>query len=305
MFPVQIKAKLIDILARYFTSEEIDTIGKEIFSRFNAHLLSGLPFGIILQPDIAAKTLIEHSIQQNKLKEVTELIINIALHNGGGVIFRPIEIPEIKEVLSFLSSYGFHFKNNILEFTNQKDNWGYLEENKEYYFVYMSIDIVGNSQIQLKYPKELIEEVYTRLQKLIRILVEFYDGKIWTWAGDGGIATFYVGNVEELAANSAMKIFFELFLFNLDPNRNKFEEPIKLRIGIHGGNSIYKENKGNILSDAINYVAHLEKNYTNPDSITISKIIYERLNPRLQNIFKKKGIFENIETYEFSFNFNY
>jgi class 3 adenylate cyclase len=305
VFPIQIKSKIIEILAKYFTTDEIDLIGKEIFPKFNAHLLSGQPFGTILHPDIAAKTLIDFAVQNNKLKEITEILINITFNNGAGIIFRQVNISEIHDLLSILSSFGYHYKNNTLILTEEKDKWGYLQENNEYYFAYMSIDIVGNSQIQLKYDKNLIQEVYGRLQKLIRLLVEFYDGKIWNWAGDGGIAAFYIDNVEECAVYSALKIFYELSLFNLNPQRNKFAEPIKLRIGIHAGNSIYKENKGNILSDAINFVAHLEKNYTNTNHISISKIVYDKLNPRLQKIFEYKGKFENYDCYHLSLDFSF
>jgi len=305
MFPMQIKSKLIEILSKYFNNEEIDTIGKEIFTKFNAHLLSGQPFGIILPTDIAAKTLVEYSIQQNKLKELTEIVINVILNQGGGIIFRKIDAEEVQDLLSQLSSYGYHFRNNHLILTDEKDNWGYLEENKEYYFAYLSIDIVGNSQIQLKYDKPLIEDVYGKLLKLIRVWVEFYDGKIWNWAGDGGIIAFYKDNVEEKAVFAAFKIFFEVSLFNLDPQRNKFHEPIKLRIGIHAGPSIYKENKGNILSDSINFVAHLEKNFTQTNHISISKTVYDKINHRLQKAFQPKGIFEDKECYHLSFDFPY
>lgn len=303
MFPLQVKAKLIEIISKYFTTEEIDLIGKDLFGKFNAHFLSGQPFGTILQTSVAAKTLVEYSIQQNKLKELTQLIISIGLHSGKAVILRDIEIPEVHELLTILSSLGYHYKDNVLVYTEEKDSWGYLEENREYYFSYMSIDIVGNSKIQISYPKELVEEVYSKLQKLIRILVEFYDGKIWNWAGDGGLAAFYVGNVEELAVFSAMKIFYELSLFNLEPSRNKFDEPIKLRIGIHAGWSAYKHQKGNILSDAINFVSHLEKNYTNANHISISKTIYDKLNPRLQKAFKEKGTFEDKLCYHLDMDF--
>lgn len=300
MFPAQkIKGILIDILSKNFTTEEIDNLGKEIFQKFNAHLLSGQPFGTILKPEVAAKTIVEYSIKQNKIKELTELIIQIGLGKKIGIRLKEITIQNLDELFKILSSSGFHFvdSKHALEFTNELDNWGYLEENKEYYFSYMSIDVVGNSQIQLNYEKNLIEDVYSRLYKLIEIVVEFYDGKIWNWAGDGGIAAFYLKPVEESAVLAGIKIFLEVFLFNLNPERNKFKEPIKLRIGIHSGISIYKENKGLILSDAINFVAHLEKKFTETNHISISKEIYENLNPRLQSIFSKKGIFEEKECY--------
>lgn len=302
MFPVnQTKGFLVNVIAKNFSSEEIDEIGKEIFNKFNAHLLSGQPFGIMLQPEVAAKTLVEFSIQNGKMKELTEIIIQVAFGKRKEKKNFSND-SNLQELLKILSFSGFHFRKGILEFTNEKDNWGYLEENKEYYFAYLSIDIVGNSQIQLKYDKNLIQEVYSRFQKLVKVVIEFYDGKIWNWAGDGGIAAFYLDKVEESAVLSAIKIFLELFLFNLDSTRNKFLEPIKLRIGVHSGNSIYKENKGLIFSDAINFVSHLEKNFTDVNHISISKDIYDKINPRIQGIFSSKGNFENKECFTASFN---
>ncbi len=303
MFPTQqVKGILIDILSKHFSTEEIDNLGKEIFQKFNAHLLSGQPFGTVLKPEVAAKTIVEYSIKQEKIKELVEFVIRIGLGKKIGICAGEINKESLDELLKVLSSFGFHFASSrgILEFTNEQDNWGYLEENKEYYFSYMSIDIVGNSQIQNKYEKDKIQDVYTRLYKLIKVVIELYNGKVWNWAGDGGIAAFYLNPIEESAVLAGIKIFLELFLFNLNEERNKFDEPIQLRIGIHSGKSIYKENKGLILSDAINFTAHLEKYFTEPNHISISKEIYDGLNPRLQLIFKRKGTFENKECFALS-----
>ena len=49
---------------------------------------------------------------------------------------------------------------------------------------------------------------------------------------------------------------------------------------------------GTIVSDVINYAAHLEKSATHPGTVAVSRSVYDALPPRLASIFRFGGIFE-------------
>ncbi|MDH5656151.1 MAG: hypothetical protein OEZ34_09600 [Spirochaetia bacterium] len=303
MIPETLHIPLIKLITQNFTSEEVDLLGKYFEPKFNAHLLSGEPFGLTLQPEQAARTIVKHFAQKNRLHELIVLLIHT--NENSSVVRRSIKIQGLNEFLQKMGGMGLVY-NSASDTITQKaagetDTWGYLEEGASYNFAFLSIDIAGNSVIQSKYPKQDIEEVYTRMYKIIEGTVKHYNGKIWTWAGDGGIAAFYLGNITEDAVNSAINIQTRMIPFNLSSRRNKFHEPIHLRIASHQGPTMYKENKGAILSEAINYVAHLEKKGTAADAVAISKEVYDELNERYKKIFKYKGVFEEKDTYEISF----
>ena len=304
MIPESLHIPLINLLASNFTTDEIDLLGKYFEPKFNSHFISGQPFGITLRPEIAAQTIVKFFAQKNQLDKLIVLIINS--NENSSVIRRNVAIQGLAEFLQKMGGMGLIYDAAssaiIQKAGGESDNWGYLAEGTPYNFAFLSIDIAGNSIIQSKYPKQDIENVYENMFKIIEGNVKHYNGKIWTWAGDGGIAAFYLGNVIEDAVNAAINIQTRMIPFNLSSKRNKFLEPIHLRIAAHQGPTTYKENKGSILSEAINYVAHLEKKGTAPDAVAISREIYDELNDRYRKIFKYKGIFEEKDTYEISFN---
>ena len=59
---------------------------------------------------------------------------------------------------------------------------------------------------------------------------------------------------------------------------------VALRLGI---------DTGKIISDVINYAAHLEKKSTRPGSVSVSRVVYDALPSRLGSLFRYGGIFED------------
>ena len=302
--PEPLKNQMISIVSQNLTIDEIDALGRQIEPRFKAHLLSGEPFGITLRPEQAARTLVKHFDDQNQLSQVLSLLVQIHSFQNQIIIGRPASIDGLDNLLQHLGTLGLKFDPLTATLSEaQSDdtvNWGFLKEGEVYHFCHLSVDIAGNSQLQIKYPKSEIEVVYHNFYTMLKRIVKEYNGQVWNWAGDGGIVTFYLGEKSQDAVFCALQLQIQLNLFNLSRSQNRFDEPIRLRIAAHDGLTVYKENKGTILSEAINYVAHLEKGATEPMSVSISKSVYNNLPERLQSIFEPKGMFENIEYYNVS-----
>lgn len=302
MIPDSLKVQLINVIANNFDSEEIDTMGKKLEPKFNAHLISGLPFGLMIKPEDAARTLVNHFHSKGSLDHILLMLIHMAVNEDTTILGRRKEIENFDSFLQKMTASGLKYNPvqgsiETVEPGERHDTWGVMKEGEVYHFSFLSIDIAGNSEIQLKYPRGEIETVYNNLYQLIQDTVSDYQGKIWNWAGDGGIAAFYMDDKVTDSVKCAMEIQLRMVQFNLDRSRNRFQEPIRLRIAAHDGLTVYKENKGTILSDAINYVAHLEKKGTGSDHLSISDSIYKNINPRLQRIFQDRGEFEGQKHY--------
>lgn len=294
MIPQTLKAYLAKVLGAAFSKEEIDELGKRLESRFNSHIVSGAPFGITLRPEQAAEAAIEYFSKRNQLFDFLSILVTVEAQGK--------EISEFDSFLQKLGQVGFTYDPNTHQFIKarneeEKDPWGYMKEGEIYHFSFLSIDIAGNSIIQQKYPKSDIEVTYSNIYNIIQGIVRRYKGKMWTWAGDGGIAAFYVDDKVSDSVLSAMEILMQLTIFNLDPRKNLFPENIKLRIAAHDGMTVYKENKGTILSEAINFVSHLEKSGTDVYGLSISETVHRKLNERLRSVFISKGEFEGLETF--------
>ena len=305
MLPESLHMPLVNILASNFTTEEIDLLGKYFEPKYNSHFISGEPFGITLRPEQAAQTMVKYFASKGKIEELIVLIVHS--ENNPTIIRKSISINGLAEFMQKMGGMGYVYDQTtdsiVKKAAGATDTWGLLREGEIYDFTFLSIDIAGNSIIQTKYPKSDIESVYAELYSMIENTVTFYNGKIWTWAGDGGIAAFYLKNTNEDAIHAAIRIQTAMTAFNLFIHKNKFVEPIRLRIAGHHGLTAYKENKGAILSEAINYVAHLEKKGTDSDGISISRDVYEKLNERLRKVFLYRERFEDRDTYSVSFNY--
>ncbi len=301
MVPETLKALLATILGAGLTTEEINTLGRQFDPRFNAHILSGQPFGITFRADEAARVLVNFVAKMDRTEDLIVMVINLSVNGDRSLLGRSVALEGMDQFLQKLGSAGLQFDQvyGVLKEVSPQEkgeeSWGLLRSGEVYDFSYLSIDIAGNSQIQLSYPRSEIESVYGNLFKLLQGSVSQHRGRIWNWAGDGGIVAFYLGDRMLDAVRCALDIQLSMIQFNLNITENSLREPVRLRIACHDGTTTYKENKGEILSDAINYVAHLEKKGTNPESISISRHVHGRLPPRLAKIFTPRGQFENQE----------
>jgi class 3 adenylate cyclase len=87
-------------------------------------------------------------------------------------------------------------------------------------------------------------------------------------------------------------------LFNADPNR-QVNETIRLRIGLDWGKIKYLSDTGQIVSETINYAAHLEKGFTNPGGISASAELIASVPGSLKVMFRSGGTFEGRKTWRF------
>jgi class 3 adenylate cyclase len=80
-------------------------------------------------------------------------------------------------------------------------------------------------------------------------------------------------------------------VFNIQPYK-PIKEEICLRIGMDYGPVKFFEDTGRIVSDVINYAAHLEKQATKPGTLSVSNDIYTRLPASMKAVFAEKEEFE-------------
>lgn len=306
MIPSTLHLPLINLIATNFTTEEIDLIGSCLESRFSSHFHSGEPFGTTLRPPQAAKSMVNYFVQKGLLEQLIPIILRT--ESDISIVNRQVKIQGLDEFYRQLGTAGFAYEasQNAIVATSVEDDqvsWGYLKEGESYEFGFLSVDIVGNSDIQRKYSKEDIEYVYGNFFRFLKGNITKYRGKIWNWAGDGGLVAFYMGNKSRDSVRCALNIYLGMVLFNLTPKQNRFNEPIRLRIAAHMGQAPFRNDKGKILSEAINYVAHLEKKGTDTNGISISGPVFDNLDSRLQRLFQRSPEpFEGIDYYRLPMN---
>jgi hypoxanthine phosphoribosyltransferase/mannose-6-phosphate isomerase-like protein (cupin superfamily)/class 3 adenylate cyclase len=174
-----------------------------------------------------------------------------------------------------------------------------LKDDETHEFSFLDVDIVEHSKILISNPPDLVEKSLDEFEKYVEENVSSYSGSIWSWQGDGGLCVFHGENKARISFLCALDILNSLYTFNLNKDRKPIDNEIRIRIGIHKGVAKYREQHGRIHSAAINFVAHLQKSFAEPNTIVISDNIYNELLPEQKKSFSEVGAFQSRKVYIF------
>lgn len=178
------------------------------------------------------------------------------------------------------------------------DTWADLREGAIRKFCFVQIDLSGHSVIAASNATRDAEATFGAFLDYIEERVSDHEGRAWGVAGDGGLFAFYDDDVTamaEQATAAALDIIDHLDEFNRTKSRVK--QRVRARIAVHLGDARYLTRTGRIQSDDINFIAHLEKQKTHPDSISISKAVFRELTGSMRNRFQPNGRFKGRQIY--------
>ena len=204
-----------------------------------------------------------------------------------GLAGRTYQIPHLRELVRGVHDLGFDYDHESRMFVEdprvrKSPNWGVLQEGESYVFTFLRLDVVGNSQLVRRFPRQRVEQAYGDLAAIVQRSVDRQNGRVWSWEGDGGLAAFFFSNKNTLATLAAISILHDLFLYNhLTP---RLEEPLEVRIAVHNGVTEYTSKVEDIRkSDTIKRTIQLEAKYTKANMVTVSNTVYTTLEPRIAN----------------------
>ncbi|WP_319562766.1 adenylate/guanylate cyclase domain-containing protein [Marispirochaeta sp.] len=293
------KNRKIELLAQNFRPDEIDEIGRLLFKRYNSHFLTGTETHFTLSPRKCAAALVDECIDKNQMDKLIELIVSL---DDQTILGRQVRIEGLEEFLNSLAHTGMVYdfrKRRLVKLRKDLDlqaNWGSLNEGKRYAITIMSLDVAGNSAMVSRYGNKVMEKVYFHLRKFIEDRINRYDGRIWNFAGDGGIAAFTFRGHQDRSVLCAFEIQRSLPVFHLQTD-SPLKEPLALRIGLDTGKIKFLNQTGNIVSEVINYASHLEKQNTPAGGVSISGSLYNEVSPRIASVFECAGDFEGRGAY--------
>lgn len=296
MFDTSLVKDLTEMLGKSLTFKDIDAIGGYIFKNhsYKTHAVAGVHKGVSVSPLNAAKILVQECESRNKLQELFSFVFEL---EGVPLNGRNVKLEGLENILYRLSRTGVYYDYPKRKFVDVKVdkssllNWGALRNGKEYPTVIASVDICQNSELVRKYKPGMMEKIYYQLWGFLKHKLDLYEGRIWTWAGDGGIFAFRGEKSIPDAVSCALEILYTLPVFNVQPYKPVPEE-ICLRIAMDFGPVKFMEDTGRIVSDVMNYAAHLEKKGTQPGALSISADMYNRLPSAMKAMFTEKQEFE-------------
>ncbi len=299
MLDPSLRNDLIELLAANFRTAEINEIGKLLFREYDTHRLSGTQSHISVAPRKSAGLLVEHCQEKDELGALIHLVVEL---DGGTMLGRAVRLEGLESFLHRLASYGyvydFHRQQLLGGCPDQQElvNWGSLKDGREYPITILSLDIVDNSGLLRRYGTRRMEQLYFRLHTFLRTKLRVYDGRVWTWAGDGGVLAFAFGGQADRVVYYALEIQRTVSLFSIGCD-NPLPEPVRLRMAADSGRIRFYSDTGRIVSEVINYACHLEKQCTAPGMVSVSAEVHKALNPGFGKLFRPAGSFEERDYY--------
>ncbi|MDC7226468.1 MAG: hypothetical protein PQJ61_06865 [Spirochaetales bacterium] len=274
---------------------------RRLLPGYNLHERTGIPSSVAIPNQNAARQIMSDIVKTNMFLDFVLLLIDFS-DQGRGIAGRKISIPYLRQILNGIYQMGYIFdvSNKIfVENPNERKtrNWGTLKTGQEYTLAFLRVDIVGNTKMVRKHNAAELEKVYLSMRDILVNSVEKRNGRVWHWDGDGGLAAFIFGNMNESAVLSGMELLHELFLYN--NLECPIEDGLNVRIAVHSGPFEYTSNNEIMQnSDTVKRVAELEHKHTSVNCLTISepvKMMLETLTSKQFREFKttnKRSYFE-------------
>ncbi|MBI3396633.1 MAG: hypothetical protein HY042_12400, partial [Spirochaetia bacterium] len=158
--------------------------------------------------------------------------------------------------------------------------------------------------LQLQFPQALgvaadperLNRIRSTLLGRAAAIGEHYGGREWTRKNDGSFFGF-VGERFLQSVVAAMEIHSMVSVFNV--TAQNVGDRIGVNIGIAAGNTVYRANKGDIYSEALNLSAHMAMSNGRFHGIMITQDVLDSLTPRARKYFFRSEKFEQHAVYHY------
>ncbi|MCB1175628.1 MAG: hypothetical protein H7A21_06600 [Spirochaetales bacterium] len=296
-----LRKALYDILVQSLNTEQMNHLGREVDPEFNVYEFSGFGDKIVIPRKVAADCIIQYFNTEEKLLDyVAYMLIREGHGASGGVI----QLKGTERLIQMLRERGWNLDRENQRFvrdqkTHQNLGWGFMKQEEEYQLSFVSLDVVSSSELVRTNVKGDVEATLSRLKAYVRKHVEFWDGRLWYWYGDGGLAAFQGEDSAPMSVLSMISILSYLPVFNIAENQLRPENDVKLRVGMHYGRAIYKDEVNKISSPDMRVAQEIEK-AADPNSIRASEAIASKLPLEVRRNFQVEGQIEGFRIYRYA-----
>ena len=209
MLDPSLKNLLIETISACLKPTEAAEIGRMLSKKFDLHSLADKTVNMTIGARPAASILVEHMEHTGKTAELIKLLAEL---DNNLILGKTLQLEGYDYFLQQFTQSGFFYdfkKRKVLPIksdSSELPNWGSLKDGKTYPVTILSVDIVGNSELVKTNGTKTMKKVYTNLWNFLKQHLAHTDGRIWSWAGDGGILAFAYKDQVERAVRFAIEV---------------------------------------------------------------------------------------------------
>ncbi|MBI9107723.1 MAG: hypothetical protein JEZ04_13325 [Spirochaetales bacterium] len=236
------------------------------------------PAGILMRgADYFGNSLLKKGIKPERLNRSVEFLMKSVEKNISSSSAAPAEQTE----------------NTNTRYIIPENGWRGVKSGMDYSFLMLFTEISFPAEWKKKSGQAHLDKLKYIFHMVVEREIEKYDGKVWIWNEYGGLILFPFNGESAAAVISAVKLLLNRVLISIEDFQ--LHSSINMRAAMHLGTTTYKTRgkTGTIISDSINSIFHLGTQFTPLDNLDITEEVYHHLTPRIKNLFRKTGFFED------------
>jgi class 3 adenylate cyclase len=269
-----------------FSVEDMVLFAETIEPGYDIYKRLGLREGQPIIAGEAASRITTDMLLNGLYIDFVELLVDV---DTNGYMGHQYDLRGLDDVIDDVVQAGYSFDKTTGQFfENQREritrNWGRLREGDERQMAVLRLDIAGNSVLVRENPKNLIDQAYGDMRKMVTRAVVSRLGRLWSWEGDGALGVFMLGDYSRMAIFAGMEILNEMLLYN--KMHNPLNSEIKIRLAVHSGEMVYSDSETECLrADVVKKAVGLESRAAVPNSLVISGGLAMTQDQTLLNVF--------------------
>ncbi len=194
-----------------------------------------------------------------------------------------------QHIRSFLKDDQLERKRNLISRGIVPEGPHELMEGEWYRVIFLFLNFYVTPATEAGMDIRRLSEIKHVIMTRISEIPLRYGGLQWMRTEDLSFYAF-IGDSYISAILAAMEIHAAMNVFNVTIEH--MVERLSASIGMADGLTMYRENKGEIVSDALNLSAHMAFHQPEENNIMISRSVFENLWPRAKRYFEEAPLFE-------------
>jgi len=283
------KEEIIDFLVNSLNTSQLDNLARDFSPAFNLRRESGFESRIAIPLRTAADTYLRFLGEEEDMLEFAAFLLTRegrGAGHGGLVHFQGKE-----RLFRNLSNFNWIYNKELNRFEKDQSrvktrDWGVLREGRTYFFTFASLDVVGSSYLIKNNDLKNVGDTLRNFKKFARGLTEEWNGRIWIWSGDGGLAVFREEETPESCLASMASILAYLPHFNIAYNSLVPECDLRIRIGVHQGPCVYQKDATLLNNEDIEKTHRIQETSGRPNTLCISRELYRQIRPEVGALFQ-------------------
>lgn len=180
-------------------------------------------------------------------------------------------------------------------------SWAGVVPGREHGFAFLFVEVDEVEAMKRRHGAENISHAMDTFRAFIERFVQQHEGRLWTWAGFGGLVLFPIPSQgsavwrEQAGAGAPVLCMLRIALSRVfyDAEESPLPAVLSFRMALSTGSIVYSESDtGGVISDSLNSIFHLGQKFARPGQFVLTDEALALAPQRLRSICQPAGSFE-------------